>query len=369
VNFALTDEQIQLREVLRRYLAERSPVDVCRRSLEDGPDPRLWSAMAQEMGVAGALVPEAQGGQGFGCVEMSILMSEIGRVLNPGPVLPVAILAARLLAGVGDQRYLPDLIDGRVVVLAAAEAPGGWDHTVWTTTFDAAAGTVTGSKIMVEWADAATGFFVLAGRPSASGEEGIVLAYVAADAAGVSVHREDGIDPSRHGCRVTFDAAAAPLVAKDVRSLLPEALDVARVAVASEMVGSMDRILELIIDHCSSRVQFGVPLSDFQVIRHRCAELLAELELTRSATLAAACELDAGDRATAAQAASIALATTAEAAAHFSREVVQLHGGIGFTWEHDAHLFVRRLQSNRQSLGAPAGELQRIWALVADGAE
>lgn len=365
MNFALTEEQIQLRDVLRRYLANRAPIDVCRSSLDAGPDAVLWRALAQEMGIAGALVPETLGGQGFGGVELSLLMNELGRVLYPGPVLSVAVLAARILSAFLDDQTLPSIVDGDPIVLAGAEDSAGWNGPAMSASYDAGAACVTGVKTLVDWAGVASKFLVVAQGSSGTSGSGLVLLSVDADAPGVRIAEQRGLDPACPRSVVTFDRAPAALLLDGIDDAFAEALDVARVALASELVGSMDRMLELIVGHCSARVQFGVPLSGFQVIRHRCADLLTELELARSATLAAACEIDAGDRDATAQAAAIALAATGDAALLFSREMVQLHGGIGFTWEHDAHLFVRRLQTGRQLLGAPAVEYLRLWDLVA----
>ncbi len=364
MNFALTEEQNQLRDVLRRYLSDRASIGVCRRSLSEGPDTQLWRTLAEEMGIAGALVPEPLGGQGFGVVEFVLLMSELGRVLYPGPTLSVAVIAARVLSAVGDENALPLIISGDSIALAAAEDRAGWDGSAMSASYQPDRGCVTGVKTLVEWAGVATKFLVVAQRRSGAGESDLVLLNVDADGPGVRIVQQDGIDPSRGRSVVTFDRAPATLLADNIAESLTEALDVARVALAAEMVGSMDRMLELILDHCSSRVQFGVSISNFQVIRHRCADLLTELELVRSATFAAACEIDAGERSSASQSAAVALAATGDAAALFSREMVQLHGGIGFTWEHDAHLFVRRLQDGRHILGVPGVQYLRLWDLV-----
>ncbi len=363
MRFTLTEEQQELRRLLRRFLDERSPAAAARAALDGGYDRAVWNALATDLGLHSMAVPEELGGQGWGLVELALAMEELGRVAYPGPFLASGVLAARALVRVGAAEALEPLLTGdRVVGLAAADDGGAWRPEAVQTVFDGAA--VSGAKRLVVSAEQCDELLVVARRPGTSGADGLVLLAVDLGAPGVKLEHLDGLDRNRPQADVVLEGAAARLLAEDVGPAIARALDEAGACLAAELVGAAQACLDLTVEYGKTRQQFGVPIGSFQAFKHRCADLLVDLEHARSAAYVAACRATEDDPSALAEATSVALAVCGDAAARVGKETVQLHGGIGFTWEHDAHVYVRRIQSARQLLGTPSWHRQRVWALT-----
>jgi alkylation response protein AidB-like acyl-CoA dehydrogenase len=375
MDFAFSEEQDEFRGVVRRFLEERwSSAEV--RKLAETPagfDRGIWKQMAEEIGLHGLALPEAYGGQGFGFIELGIALEEMGRRLAGGPFLASAVIAAHAiqLAATAAQRdaLLPGLASGETIAtLAVLEASGRQDADGIAATCrrDGDGWCVTGRKIAVLDAQNADLLVVAAREAGSRGEAGVSLLVVRADAAGVTVKPADGLDLTRKLGEVELvDATATPLGdAGAAWPALARTLDFAAIAVAAESVGATARCLEMAVDYAKSRIQFARPIGSFQAIKHKTAEVMLELESARSAAywswwVAAQPEVTAADLA---EAASVAKATCNDAFLRAAAENVHIHGGVGFTWEFDCHLYYRRAKTSEFLFGDPLWHRARIAA-------
>ena len=382
--FAFGPEHDELRATVRRFLTDRSPEAEVRRLMETEPgyDPAVWRQLAH-LGLTGLLVPERHGGAGSGCVELQIVCEEMGRALLCAPFLSSAVLATSAVLHVGDEaahaRYLPGLADGSVIgTLAVTEESGSWraEDTATRAESDGAGGhTLTGEKLFVldgavadlllvlAATDAGPGLFAV--RAGAGGALGAGGAAGAGDAAGDAAGPGRGaaglvrepmatLDATRKQARITFDGTPATLVGPigDTAAGLAAALDVAAAALAAEQAGGARRVLEMAVEYAKVREQFGRPIGSYQAIKHKCADMLLEVESATSAAYAAGWAVDARS-AEVGVLASLAKAYCSEAYYRCAAENIQVHGGIGFTWEHPAHLYFKRATSTQVLLGSP----------------
>jgi alkylation response protein AidB-like acyl-CoA dehydrogenase len=372
VTLTFTDEQEELRASVRRFLADKSPSEAVRRWMEsaEGHDPALWRQMAEQLGLQGLALPEEYGGAGYGPVELGIVLEEMGRALLPAPFLSSVALAGQALAISGDdaakQRWLPGIADGtRTAALAVSE-----EGSAWTVDGARTAATPKGAG----WALDGTKTFVIDG---ASADLLLVVARADDGPALFAVEGTDGVtrspltalDPTRRLAHVTLEAAPAVRVgpAGDQSGYLRDVLDLAIVALAAEQVGAAQACLDMSVEYAKIRVQFGRPIGSFQAIKHKCADMLLEVESAKSAVYNAAAV--AADRIAGAGedlpiAAAVAGAYCSTTAVHAAKETVQIHGGIGYTWEHDAHLYLKRAKSSELLLGAPTAHRARLATLV-----
>jgi alkylation response protein AidB-like acyl-CoA dehydrogenase len=352
MNFDFSEGQKLLQQTARDYLEKRAPLQLCRRVLESGSSwaPDLWKGAA-EMGWLGTAIPEEFGGAGFGSLELALVGEEVGRALAPIPFASSVYLAteAILRSGTADQkkRYLPRLAAGELVgTLALAEQPGHPAPRDIATAFHE--GCVTGTKIAVPDGNVAN--LAVVGVRAA---HGFALVLVDLDGAGVQRCALDSIDPTHASACLVFDAAPAEELrgAGDGWSLLERVLDGAAVLLAFEQLGGAQRALELTKDFTMERYAFGRPVASFQALKHRMVDVYVAIELARSNCLWGAWALseEADDIGVAACSARISATRAFELAA---TEMVHLHGGIGFTWEHDCHLFYRRAKHDAVVLGS-----------------
>ncbi len=370
MNFALSEEQEAFREGLRRFLAEASPPAEVRRTLAtpEGVDRGLWKRMAEELGLQGLLVPEAEGGQGFGFLEVAIALEELGRALVCAPFLGSAVLATSALLESGDtearRSLLPALASGgSFAALALLDSGAGWSAPDVRMAFerDGAAYRLSGEKRYVEGGGVADLLVVVARRPGSSGREGLSLFLVDGAARGLSRAALEGLDPTRRLANLTFDGVAARLLGAEggAGAALARVLDLAATGIAAEDVGGAERCLEMAVSYARQRVQFARPIGSFQAVKHKAAEVLLELESAR-----AAAQYAAWTAAEAPQelplAASLAKAVCGEAYLRAAAENIQIHGGIGFTWEHEAHLYYRRARVNETLFGEAREHRARI---------
>jgi alkylation response protein AidB-like acyl-CoA dehydrogenase len=354
MNFAFSEEQEEFRATLRRFFEAKAPSAELRRVMEtpEGFDRAVWKQMGEELGLPGVHVPEALGGQGFGFLELGIALEEMGRVLFPSPYLShvLALCAVMNAAGEAQARALvPPLAAGsEIATLAVVEGSGRWDAEgiALEARPEGEALLLTGTKAFVCDAEAADRLVVAARLPGTRGAEGITLCTLAASAPGVRVTLLEALDPLRRQARVVFDGARAEPLGEPGAAgpALARTLAQAAIALSAEMLGGAQRCLDAAVAYAKERVQFARPIGSFQAIQHKAAEVLLELELARSASWWASWVAAGGDESEGAlaHAAHLAKSICADAYRRAAAENVQIHGGIGFTWEHDAHLHYKR---------------------------
>ncbi|MBV9996227.1 MAG: acyl-CoA/acyl-ACP dehydrogenase [Caulobacteraceae bacterium] len=361
MNFDFSDEQKQLKNEARRFLQrECGPERV--RAILDHPekayDKELWTAAAAQ-GWLGAAIPEQHGGLGLGRLELCALAEELGRALAPIPFGSTIYFLAEaiLLAGSETQRakYLPKIAAGELIgALASSEGPG--EPTVASLQASVVGGKLTGAKLPVTDGDIANLAVVLAKE---NGQPGLFLVHL--EGPGVSRKSLQTLDPSRDVAQLTFAGAAAePLGgAGEGFELLQQILDRAAVLFAFEQVGGADRCLEMSKDYALSRYAFGRPIGSYQAIKHKLADMFIKNELARSNAYYGAWALNAGapELPTAAAAARVA---ACDAYWYASKENIQTHGGIGFTWEVDCQLYYRRCRQLALVAGAPRAWKERL---------
>lgn len=357
-SFAFTDEQNELRRTVRAFLESKANETEVRRQMELplGYEPVVWAQMSDQMGLLGLAVPEEFGGQGFSFVELGIVCEEMGRALLPSPYFASVVLAANLIMHSGDdaakERYLPNIASGdAVATVAVTEESGRWEvGAIRTRARSTRDGWVLdGTKAYVLDGCSADVLFVAALTDAG-------MALFAVDAFDSIIRRPlSTLDQTRKQARIEFNATPASLVGREGEAwpVLMRTVALGCAALAAEQVGGAQRCLELAVDYAKMRRQFGKPIGSFQAIRHKCADVLLDVECARGVAhyaVRAAAELS--DELPAA--ASLAKACSSDAYARAAAANIQIHGGIGFTWEHPAHLYYKRAKSSGHLLGDPA---------------
>jgi alkylation response protein AidB-like acyl-CoA dehydrogenase len=359
VNFAFSEEQEELRKSVRRFLEDKSPSTEVRRLMEtsEGYDPAVWSQMAQQLGLQGLAIPEEYGGSGYTYVELVVVLEEMGRALLCAPYFSTVALAANALLASGDdaakKEFLPGIAAGETIAtVALTEDSGRWDET-GITLAAAKSGdgwTLDGHKSFVIDGHTANLIIVAARTPA-----GVSLFAVDGAAAGLTRTALSTMDQTRKQARLEFAGTPAKLIGADGAgwATLSKTLDLAAVAQAAEQVGGAQRVLDMSVEYAKVRVQFGRPIGSFQAIKHKCADMLLEVESAKSAAYYAGWAA-AEDSDELPVVASLAKSYCSEAYFHAAAENIQIHGGIGFTWEHDAHLYFKRAKSSELLFGDPA---------------
>ena len=377
MQFCFTDEQEEFRGVLRRFLEDKSPATEVRRLMEtdDGYDPEVWRQICRDLGLTAVHIPEAYGGQGFGFVELAIVLEEMGRALLCAPYFATTALAATAIMNAGTEEQKKSLLPGiasgeTIATLAFAEDGGAWEAESVALTATAASGgfTLDGHKSFVLDGHVADLIVVLARRPGTHGDEGLSFFTVSGDAAGLDRRLLQTLDPTRKQARLGFSGVQAQLLGEEGQAAAPFAktFDQAVACLANEMAGGASRLREMALDYSLMRVQFGRAIGSFQAIKHKSADLLLDVEMAKSAAYyaAAAAAEDAADLPVAA---SLAKAATAEAYTRSAIDATQIHGGIGFTWDNDTHLWFKRAKSSEVLLGGPDYHRERMvrnWDLM-----
>ena len=357
MEFALSQEQEMLQETVRGFVANECPAARLRLLFEggEGHDPSLWKGLA-DMGLTGLVAPEAFGGAGLEVLDLALASECLGAAALPVPFLGHSLaIHALVLAGSDAQRerWLPRLASGEAVATVAfAEAGDAWDPPAWR--LSATAGRLSGQKRFVPHAHVADLLVV--------GTSGGGLALVEREARGVEVARVDGLDRTRPLSHVSFREAAADEMPAG-RDASARVRDAGLVCLAADAFGGAWTLLELTRAHVSSRRQFGFPLAQFQAVKHQLANLATELEPTRGLWWFAAHAQD-HVRDEAERMAAIAKAHVSERAVAVARGAVELHGGIGFTWECDVQFWFKRALFDRAFLGAPAHHRERSARLA-----
>ena len=363
MQFSFSDEQEQFRTGLRRFLNEKSPPSEIRRLMatDDGYDRAAWRQLNTSLGLTAVQIPEAYGGQGFGFVELAIVLEEMGRALLCAPYFSTAVLAANAIlnAGAEDQKQtlLPAIAAGdTVATLAFTEDNGRWDSSgvALTAAKEGGGYRLDGVKSFVLDGHTADLLIVVARRPGSAGDEGLSFFIVDGKAKGLERRLLKSVDQTRKLARLTFNSVPAELLGEAGAAAAPLArtLDQAAVCLANEMVGGAEHMRQSALDYVMMRMQFGRPIASFQAVKHKCADMLVDVELAKSAAYYAA-EAAAENDAELPAIASLAKACAADAFIQTAKETIQLHGGIGFTWDNDTHLWFKRAKSSEVFLGTP----------------
>ena len=360
MNFDFSDDQKMLQEAARDFLRESSPLSACRSVLESQRpfDEELWKGAAQ-LGWLGTTIPEEHGGAGFGHLELAVIAEEVGRSLAPIPFASTAYLGteALLLAGSEEQRreWLPRIAAGeRILTFAFAEGAGQNGAAGSEAHFDGS--TLTGTKVPVLDGASAHAAIVVARHDDA-------LSWVIVDLEGDGVHREtlESFDPSRPLARIKFDRAPATLLgtAGAGQAMTERLLDRAAVLLAFEQIGSAARAFEITREYTLQRYAFGRPIASFQALKHRLADLWCAIELARSNCYYGAWALS-HDNPELGIAACLARVSASEAFDQVARDMIQMHGGVGYTWEYDCHLFYRRSKLLSSVLGTTSSWKEKL---------
>jgi alkylation response protein AidB-like acyl-CoA dehydrogenase len=364
IQFAFTDEQEQFRSAIRRFLNDKSPTTEVRRLMvtAEGYDPAVWRQLSEELALPGIHIPEQYGGAGFGMVELCIVTEELGRALLCAPYFSTAVLAANAILNAGTEAQkaslLLDLASGaRRATLAVTELNGQWDpQSIELVATRVANGyRLDGVKSYVVDGHVAELLVVAARLPNTVGGDGLALFTLDANSNGVERRLLESMDPTRKLARIDFHGAPAQLLGNldDGSETLARTLDQAAIALANEMVGGAQKLLDSAVDYTKVRVQFGRTIGSFQAIKHRLADLLLEVELAKSAAYYAA-QASAADDPEWPALACLAKAAASETYLRMAAECIQLHGGIGFTWDNDTHLWFKRAKSSEVFLGQPS---------------
>ncbi len=378
MQFSLTEDQLMIREAAREFLAGRADIARLRKQMAtpEAHDTELWQAVAGELGWSGLALPESVGGSGLGMVELALLLEETGRCLYGGPLLASVGFAGGMLleAPASDARdaLLTRIASGEGIAALAITDDTGRPESVGVELVDGAAGPVLRGHASFVLNGNVADHFVVVARDRRAGGHGLALVSVDRGTAGLAVQTLTAMDLTRRYARLAFDAAApsAVLAAGDAgAAAVAQGLQVAQVALAAEQLGAMQAVFELATGYTQQRVQFGRKIGSFQAIKHRLADMMVVCEAARSAVYYAACVVDEH------RAGTVAPGELAEAAAlvkvHCSAgfhdvagNAIQLHGGIGFTWEYDAHLYFKRARATSDLLGAPQHHRERIAFLI-----
>ena len=375
MDFDLSKPQKLLKDSAREFLARECKPERVRELMESATahDERLWQLVA-EQGWTGLVVPEEHGGLGLGLVELAVVAEEMGRACLPGAFLSTLAAAALIeRAGSPAQRakYLEPMATGeRRATVALLEESASWDAGAvrLAATRDGDDFTLNGTKLFVP--DAAVADLIICVARDGEGGAGLALVPVERGAAGVSVKPMPSMDGTRKVYEVSFAGVSVPQADAlgadgDARGALHRALEVATVALCAEMVGGMQWVLDTTVEYAKTRQQFGRAIGSFQAVQHHCADMLLLTESARSAAYYAAWALTNGDAA-ASGAVAIAKAYCSDAFREVGNRGVQVHGGIGFTWEHDLQLYYKRSKSSETLFGDATFQRERLARLVID---
>lgn len=376
MDMLLNDDQLAIAASARAFLDEHGSPSRLRSAIEsaEGWDQDQWRAMAQDMGWLGVAAPARFGGSDLGLVELAILHEETGRTLTAAPLFPTLGLALPALMTAGCEarqaEFLPRLIDGEVraavCMTGAAGAALPAEVPVRIAT-DGDGWRLDGTAEFVLMGHAANLLIVVARTDGTTGWDGLSLLALSADTRGVAIERLTSLDPTRPFSRVRFDQVrvnadsllGAPGKAeKAIRRMLA----VGTVMLAAEQLGGAERTLEMSTEYAKQRVQFGRVIGSFQAIKHKLADMMLAVESARSALYYAVRRLDIPDEME--EAAATAGACCSEAFLQCAGDAIQIHGGVGFTWEHDAHLYFKRARADAALLGGPAHHYAAIARLA-----
>ncbi len=386
MKFAFSQEQHEYRSVLRRFLVAKSTTADVRRLMETeaGYDKAVWQQLANELGLTGIHIPEIYGGQGFGVGELSLACEEMGRALLCAPFFASTVLGATAILEAGSEEQKKALLPGiaagdTIATLAVAEAAGKWEPDAVACIAEPAGEPLTyrlrGEKRFVPDGTIGDLIVVAARVPGGTNGTDVSLFTVAGSATGLGRQAMPVMDPTRKLATLSFDNVEAQLLGEVGRGAeaLARVLDTARICLANEMVGGTERLFEDALAYAKMRVQFGRAIASFQSLKHKAADMLLDLELAKSGAYYAAAAIDEpGEDDDTTLLAALAKSTASDAYMNMAVHAVQIHGGIGFTWDNDTHLWFKRAKASEVFLGQ-AHELrevmmQRLTATANQGA-
>ena len=364
MDFGFSEEQEMLRDAAKRFLTDNCPTTYVRKMMahDTAHDADFYKKLV-ELGWPGLLVPEQYGGTGGTFLDLTVIMEEAGKALLPGPFFATALLGAPLILEGGSeaqkQELLPKLAAGELLVtLAIAEASGRFDAGGIGLKAEKKGGryVLTGEKLFVPDAQVANCIGVVARTQQGSKpEEGISLFLVPSNSKGLTITQLKTVDMTRRLCHLKFEGVevdGAELLGAENQGwpILHRTLDIATAGLCAEIVGTAQRALDMSVDYAKTRVQFGKPIGAFQAVKHKCVDMMVAVENARSLTYYACWTVD--ERAAeAATAVPMAKAYASDMGKNVTSEAIQVHGGIGFTWEHDMHLFHRRALAGEANFG------------------
>ena len=378
MNFGFTEEQEMIRSQAAEFFKQEYPIAVVRESLADdhGFNQDLWDKMSA-LGWLSLVFPEEYNGAGLTFVELTVLLEQMGRVLIPGAFFSTVLLggAAIVESGSPEQksRWLKSIAEGKLKTTLAHIGPdGNWDARGTASVTAKVAGNdyiIEGTKLFVPDADSADLIICATGTSESSNSTaGVSLFAVDRGSAGVSITALKTMDQTRRLYEVTLNRVHVPGdhvlgVVGSAWSTIENVLSRATIGRCAEMVGGAQKMLDMCIEYAKQRVQFGRPIGSFQAIQHKCADMLLLIESARSAVYAAACAASE-DLEDTALLASVAKAYTSDACRFVAGEAIQIHGGMGFTWEHDTHLYFKRAKADEFSFGDAIYHRARVAQLI-----
>jgi len=376
MDFGFSEEQEMLRKSARDFLAKEAPMTYVRRMMEDdlGYSKETWRKMA-ELGWMGLIFPEGEGGAGLDMVDLVVVLEEMGRVVLPGPFFSTVLLGGLTIHEAGNDeqkgKYLKGVCAGDVkATLAVLEPSGRWDAdgVEATAVADSGGYLLNGTKLFVPDAQVADLLVVAARSERGTGEEGISLFAVDLPKEGVTVIPLKTMDQTRKLYEVKLEQVRlGPEALLGTRGggwpILKRVHDRAKVALCAEMCGGAERVLEMSVEYAKVRVQFDRPIGSFQAIQHKCANMLLLVESAKSATYYAAWAV-ANDVPEAPLAAAMAKSYTSDAYRIVAGEGIQIHGGIGFTWEHDMHIYFKRAKGSEFTFGDATYNRELVAQLI-----
>ncbi|MFI7611440.1 acyl-CoA dehydrogenase family protein [Nonomuraea terrae] len=363
MSLIFTDDQKSLAQTVKRFVADRTPLPKVREVIggDRSYDPEVWAGLAGTLGLAGLTIPEEYGGAGATHADLSAALRELGAGLVPSPLL-ACVLAAGTLVALGDEevkrKLLPRLAEGHVVGTLAVSEPGNrqWIPARPATSAVRSGGgfALSGTKVAVLNGAEAEVLLV-----QAAGHEGTGVYLVERPADGLTVTKDDGVDPTRGTATVTFDGTAARLVAGDAAAALDHVTDLANLAIASEQSGAMGACLAMTTEFAKIRYTFGQPIGAYQGVKHKLADMYNLWALSDAALREATRAADE-EPAKLGAAAAAARALTSHGYLASAKNTMLLHGGIGFTWEHDAHFFYKNAIAGNVLAGDADYQLDRL---------
>ncbi len=373
MDFRFSDEQEELGSIARSYLAEACGPEQIRAAMETelGYDPEMWTQIATELGWCCVHIPEAYGGLGLGYVDLVVILEATGESVLCAPFFSTVVLGANTILECGNEAQkearLPAIAEGtQTATLAFAEASGQWDAdgVEATATPDGDGYILNGKKCWVVDGHSADVVLIVARAPGTQGEEGLSVFAVDGDTEGLSRKALTTMDQTRRlaeielsAVRVDADACIGEPGA--AWTGLRRTLDLAAIALAAEQVGGAQKCLDMSVEYAKEREQFGRPIGSFQAIKHKCANMMVAVESARSALYYAACIADDGSDDLTSNA-SLAKAWCSESYFQCAGDSIQIHGGVGFTWEYDPHLHFKRARASENWLGDPSYHRERI---------
>jgi alkylation response protein AidB-like acyl-CoA dehydrogenase len=366
VDLGLSEEQVLLQDSARDFLERECPMSLVRDQMaKESPFPNeLWQRMA-ELGWIGLVIPEKYGGSGLGFLDLAVLLEEMGRVLCPVPFLSTAVIGALAIqrAGSDEQReyYLPRLARGEIrTALAQAEDPVNWDCSVicMKARNDSEGYRLSGRKLFVADACSSDLLIVPVRIDAEDPRQGISLLLIDPGLPGITVRPIDWNEQTREMAEIQFDDVEVPVAARlgpegGGWSILEELHDAARVALCAELCGAAEKVLEVSVEYAKTREQFDQPIGRFQALQHHCADMLVQSQAIRSAAYYAAWALQE-EEPDGHQASCLAKAFCTEAYVKIAGAGIQIHGGLGFTWEQDLHLYFKHARAAELAYGSPA---------------